>query len=114
LLDNAAGLAAPSWAAGLRTVGVEEEFLLVDSIGGRPIPAAGRLAGPAGALTARGSQLLAGIGTELQQEQVETATAPCTELTQLHEQLRRLRRRPMTRPAPPVPGSPRWPPRRCR
>jgi carboxylate-amine ligase len=79
-------------AAGLRTVGVEEELLLVDSISGYPVAAAGVLAGPVRSPVA-GLPPLATLDTELQQEQVETATAPCADLSRLAEQLRELRRR---------------------
>jgi carboxylate-amine ligase len=88
-----AGMPSPPHASGLRTVGVEEEFLLVESIGGRAVPVAGLLARPANPLPVAEPAPVATVDTELQREQVETATAPCEELPRLAEQLRELRRR---------------------
>ncbi|HEX7745094.1 MAG TPA: glutamate--cysteine ligase [Micromonosporaceae bacterium] len=74
---------AASALAGL-TVGVEEEFLLLDPVSGRPVPAAPALLG-----------LLAGEPgpqAELMRFQFETATRVCTSLAQLRGELTRLRR----------------------
>jgi glutamate---cysteine ligase / carboxylate-amine ligase len=66
----------------VRTVGVEEEFLLVDPQTGRPqaVGQAVLAAGGEGELTA-----------ELQQEQVETCTKPCRTLDELSAQIRSAR-----------------------
>lgn len=66
--------------SGMRAVGVEEELLLVDPGTGAPV-----------ALAA--SVLAAGEGleAELQQQQVEIGTRPCTTLAELAEQLRHWR-----------------------
>jgi glutamate---cysteine ligase / carboxylate-amine ligase len=67
----------------VRTVGVEEEFLLVDADSGAPRAVAHL------ALARDGdSELLTG---ELQREQVETATRPCATLDELGAELRRAR-----------------------
>jgi carboxylate-amine ligase len=66
----------------LRTLGVEEEFLLVDPGTGRP-----RAVGQA-VLGASGESQLTG---ELQQEQVETGTKPCHTLDELSAQIRSTR-----------------------
>ena len=64
----------------VRTLGVEEEFLLVDPATGRP--------------RALGQAVLAASGEltgELQQEQVETGTKPCHSLDELSAQVRAAR-----------------------
>ena len=66
----------------VRTLGVEEEFLLVDPGTGRP-----RAVGQA-VLAASGT---GGLTGELQQEQVETATVPCRTLDELSAQIRSAR-----------------------
>jgi carboxylate-amine ligase len=66
----------------VRTLGVEEEFLLVDPETGRP-----RAVGQA-VLAASDKGELTG---ELQQEQLETATKPCGTLDELSEQIRSAR-----------------------
>jgi carboxylate-amine ligase len=66
------------------TFGVEEEFLLVDPISGRPLPAAPELV-----------RLLAGepgARSELMRFQFETATSVCTDLGELRDELVGLRR----------------------
>jgi carboxylate-amine ligase len=67
-----------------RTVGVEEEFLLVHPDDGRALAVGGAV------LTAATDDQLTG---ELQREQVETGTRPCRELTELDAELRRTRSR---------------------
>jgi carboxylate-amine ligase len=74
-----AGYTSPVTA---RTLGVEEEFLLVDPATGRP-----RAVGQA-VLAASGESELTG---ELQQEQVETVTEPCRTLDELSAQIRSAR-----------------------
>ena len=71
----------------LRTVGVEEELLLVDPRSGRPVPAAEAVLRAAGQHPAG----LPVLTAELQQEQVETATPPRAELAALAGDLRDLR-----------------------
>jgi glutamate---cysteine ligase / carboxylate-amine ligase len=66
-----------------RTVGVEEEFLLVDPTSGRVRAAAQQVAPRVGRQAQR----------ELTQEQVETGTAPVLDLGQLAGELRALRQR---------------------
>lgn len=81
--------AAPSARSGTSasiglTVGVEEEFLLLDPVSGQPLPAAPDLL-----------RLLAGEPgpqAELMRFQFETATRVCTSLAQVREELVRLRR----------------------
>jgi carboxylate-amine ligase len=65
-----------------RTLGVEEEFLLVDPDTGRP-----RAVGQAVLAASADGELTA----ELQQEQVETATEPCRTLDELAGQIRSAR-----------------------
>lgn len=64
----------------MRTVGVEEELLLVDPETGAPVAVAGSVLA--------GSD---GLEHELQQQQIEIGTAPCASLTELAEQLRHWR-----------------------
>ncbi|WP_214368114.1 glutamate--cysteine ligase [Pseudonocardia sp. H11422] len=64
----------------VRTVGVEEEFLLVDPAGGRP-----RAVGSAVLRAADGDSELT---AELHSEQVETGTRPCFGLDELGRELR--------------------------
>src|ERR1700712_3420818 len=70
-----------------RTVGVEEEFLLVDPSNGRPRAIAAAIleiddAPPADEMEA-----------ELQLQQIETGTRPCTSAGELFEQVRSARLR---------------------
>jgi glutamate---cysteine ligase / carboxylate-amine ligase len=65
-----------------RTVGVEEEFLLVDPACGRAVAVGGAV------LTVDEHSELTG---ELQREQVETGTRPCRALSELGRELRRSR-----------------------
>ena len=66
----------------VRTVGVEEEYLLVDPDSGRP-----RAVAHAALAAGSGTQLTA----ELQREQLESATRPCATLTEVGAELRRAR-----------------------
>jgi carboxylate-amine ligase len=68
-----------------RSVGVEEEFLLVEPGTGRPKAVAATMLQAAG--PAAGSDLEA----ELQQQQLETNSRPCQSLDDLHRELRRCR-----------------------
>ena len=68
------------------TVGVEEEFLLVDPDSRRLVPAADRVVSAA---TGQGE---GDLGHELQLSQIETGTAVCKDLSQLRAELVRLRR----------------------
>jgi glutamate---cysteine ligase / carboxylate-amine ligase len=67
----------------VRTVGVEEEFLLVDPDNGTP-----RAVAHLALARERATEQLTG---ELQREQLETATRPCTTLDELGGELRRAR-----------------------
>jgi carboxylate-amine ligase len=71
-----------------RSVGVEEELLLVDPQDGHAVPVAGELLG--GHATAAGAALtpFGALQAELQQQQVETATPPRTDLADLAADLR--------------------------
>lgn len=73
-----------------RTLGVEEEFLLVDAVTGRPSPAADEVlaesTGPAGELDGGGW-----LERELTLQQVETATPVVVSLTDLRDALVRQR-----------------------
>jgi carboxylate-amine ligase len=76
--------AAESTRAGPRTVGVEEEFLLVDRATGRARAVATsvlRSAGPEAT----------DLRAELQREQLETGTDPCRDLSDLAREIRRTR-----------------------
>jgi carboxylate-amine ligase len=64
----------------VRTLGVEEEFLLVDPADGRPKAVGQAVLAESGELTG-----------ELQQEQVETGTEPCRTLDELSAQVRTAR-----------------------
>jgi carboxylate-amine ligase len=69
-------------------MGVEEEFLLVDPQTGRPVAVSGAvLAGT----PERDENAGAGLTGELQREQLETGTSPCSSLTELATQVRAVR-----------------------
>jgi carboxylate-amine ligase len=81
----------------MRTVGVEEELLVVDTETGRPRSVAGRVLGLAQERDDRepgeGGRSVEGepggsLGAELQQQQVETDTPPRTDLAELETDLR--------------------------
>jgi len=68
-----------------RSVGVEEEFLLVEPDTGRPKAVAGTV------LQAAGPEAGTDLEGELQQQQLETNSRPCQSLEELHRELRRCR-----------------------
>jgi glutamate---cysteine ligase / carboxylate-amine ligase len=68
-----------------RSVGVEEEFLLVEPETGYPKAVAGTV------LEAAGPTAGADLEGELQQQQLETNSRPCHSLEELHRELRRCR-----------------------
>ena len=78
-----------------RTVGVEEEYLLVDPDTGRP-RAVAHVALAAG----HGAELTG----ELQREQLESATRPCATLAEVSAELRRARAAAARAARPPAPG----------
>lgn len=77
----------------MRTVGVEEELLLVDIHNGRPRSVSGQLVLRA----AMQQSAVAGVGVhgalegEFQQQQIETHTAPVEKLAELEDEIRRWR-----------------------
>lgn len=77
----------------MRSVGVEEELLLVDPRTGRPAASAGAVL--ASALRSGGRAAGAGgeipLEKELHKEQVEFATRPVTRMDELHQEVRRWR-----------------------
>jgi carboxylate-amine ligase len=70
----------------LRTVGVEEEFLLVDPGSGRP-----RAVGQAVLASSGAEEAGDGVTAELHREQLETGTKPCHTLDELGAELRSAR-----------------------
>ena len=68
-----------------RSVGVEEEFLLVEPGTGRPKAVAQTV------LDAAGQAAGADLAAELQQQQLETNSRPCRTVDDLHRELRRCR-----------------------
>ncbi|MFY9932039.1 MAG: glutamate--cysteine ligase [Streptosporangiaceae bacterium] len=74
-----------------RSVGVEEEFLLVEPMTGRPTAMAGTVMKAAREAGGPGDDAAPPLEAELQQEQVETASPPSRSLTDLHRELRRCR-----------------------
>ena len=70
---------------GARSVGVEEEFLLVEPETGRPKAVAGTV------LEMAERTAGANLEGELQQQQLETNSRPCQSLEELHRELRRCR-----------------------
>lgn len=61
----------------MTTIGVEEEFLLVDQVTGRTVPVAAEVG------KVVGEQLGDAVHTELQQTQIEFASPPCATLAEL-------------------------------
>ncbi|WP_309134463.1 glutamate--cysteine ligase [Cellulomonas sp.] len=80
----------PPAVPALRSVGVEEELLLVDPRTGLAVPGGPAVTGVAASGLPVAEVLP--LGAELQQQQVETATPPRTCLEDVAEDLRRLRR----------------------
>ncbi len=78
----------------IRTVGVEEEFLLLDPESGEPLAVAGAVLAADLVLTGR---VVPGpdpvVHPELMGQQLETTTGACTSLTELGDQIRAARRR---------------------
>jgi glutamate---cysteine ligase / carboxylate-amine ligase len=74
------------------TFGVEEEFLLVDPASGRTVPAAAEV-GKVATEELGGADLGGVVHTELQQTQIEFASAPCATLDGLGDVLARGRAR---------------------
>ena len=74
---------------GLRSVGVEEELLLVDPVGGEALAVASAVLHKA---TVHGEEPAGEVLTsELARQQIETNTRPCTSLDELGSELRRSR-----------------------
>ena len=74
---------------GMRTVGVEEEFLLVDADHGRPIPAASRALRAATERGIAGGEVATGaLVHELQEQQLEVYTSPHDSMASLEAELR--------------------------
>lgn len=71
-------------AVSVRTVGVEEEFILVDAVTGAPVAVVPGLVADAGDDAIR---------TEFKKEQVEITSRPCSSMEDLETDLVRLRRR---------------------
>jgi carboxylate-amine ligase len=76
----------------MRTVGVEEELLLVGAADGVPAAVGDEVVSAAGGLASLGAlDPSAQIEHEFKQEQVETASTPCTNLAELRRELVDLR-----------------------
>lgn len=73
----------------MRTVGVEEELLLVDAGRHQPAPVALEMVAQAEAATGEADE--AALGHELKQEQVEIGSSPQTSMQRLHANLSELR-----------------------
>lgn len=71
-----------------RTVGVEEELLVVDHETGRPVSVAGRVLGQAAVLPGSQSSEGGNLEGEFKQQQVETDTPPRQDLAELESDLR--------------------------
>jgi carboxylate-amine ligase len=75
-----------------RSVGVEEELLLVEPVTGQPCAVAGTVLQEARRAAAdQASDAAASLELELQQQQLETNSQPCHSLSDLHRELRRCR-----------------------
>src|SRR5690606_40118981 len=79
-----------TWA--MRTVGVEEELLIVESGSGRALSMATQVLRQAEEVAEVGTGEPGGLEKELQQQQVETGTRPHTDLDALGEDIRACRR----------------------
>ncbi|MFI5640224.1 glutamate--cysteine ligase [Streptomyces goshikiensis] len=79
----------------MRSVGVEEELLLADADSGAPLAVAGAVLAAADRAQAAGEGVGEGRGhtfeSELQEEQVEFATKPVTDMGELHQEIVRWR-----------------------
>src|SRR5881409_3979294 len=75
-----------------RSVGVEEELLLVDPHDGHAVPLARELLGSSTTTAAVAGTQFGALQAELQQQQVETATPPRTRLVDVAADLRGRRR----------------------
>jgi glutamate---cysteine ligase / carboxylate-amine ligase len=91
---------SPGGASGhylpVRTVGVEEEFLLVDPESGTPVAMSGAVLAEAAKAGELEDEQGAGLTKELHREQLETGTRPCTELDELRSELRAVRAEAIT------------------
>lgn len=78
----------------VRTVGVEEELLLVESGTGRALSMAGQVLRRAdqGLPADAGGEVIGALEKELQEQQIETGTAPHHDLAALEEDVRQWRR----------------------
>ncbi|HAG58856.1 MAG TPA: carboxylate--amine ligase [Arthrobacter bacterium] len=74
----------------MRTVGVEEELLIVDESTGRPEPLAGKILEQVSAARRSGGSGPS-LTAEFKQEQIELLTEPCTDLGELLDRIRRTR-----------------------
>jgi hypothetical protein len=92
----------------LRTVGLEEEFLLVDSTSGRARAIATAV------LDLDDAEPPDEMEAELQSQQIETGTRPCTSTDELLEQVRSLDSGHRMPPVRWGPRSPRSAPPPCR
>ena len=77
----------------MRTVGVEEEMLLVDVRSGRPRAVSGQMLGhaPRRRPESAGVGVHGAVAEEMQQQQIEARTAPVADLTALRAEVRRWR-----------------------
>lgn len=77
----------------MRTVGVEEEMLLVDLHSGRPRAVSGQMLGhaPRRRPESAGVGVHGAVAEEMQQQQIEARTAPVADLTALRAEIRRWR-----------------------
>ena len=106
--------------ADLRSVGVEEELLLVEPDTGRPRAVAGTIlhtarqeeSGLAGGPGAAASDAAQALDSEMQLQQLETNTQPCHTLDELGREIGRAGRWPPLRRAAPGCRWPRWGPHR--
>jgi len=83
-------LAVLRWT--IPTVGVEEEYFLLDCVTGRPVPAADRILARVRRLENRGDALGCCVQSELLLAQVEIATAVCHDVDDVSASLHAVRR----------------------
>lgn len=103
----------------MRSVGVEEELLLVDARSGEPLALSGALLEAADRFVERqpdggGESQGHTFEKELQEEQLEFATKPVTEMGELLKEITRWRGKPPGTPRPPGRSSRPSVPPRCR